>query len=164
NEYQGDPANDNQNNLIKISNPKLSILKRSTKVMPGTEGHYKKTIHYFQDITHEYELSRMKGEFLSMAAHELRTPMASIFGFTDLLINRNYNEDQTREILQNIFRQASRMTKLINDLLDLARIEAKGKLEFKPGVIQINRLINTALEEFKANTGSRVVRITHAAE
>jgi PAS domain S-box-containing protein len=150
--------------LLKIINPKLAIIRRSIKLVPGSGSRNKKAIHYFQDITHEYELSRMKGEFLSAAAHELRTPMASIFGFTDLLINRSYNENQIKEILQNIYRQATRMTKLINDLLDLARIEAKGKLEFKPGVIPVNHLINSAFDEFKVNFKNRVVRISPAEE
>lgn len=148
--------------LIKISQPKLTIIRHSVKILTGIENNHKKSIHYFQDITHEFELSRMKGEFLSAAAHELRTPMASIFGFTDLLINRAYSESQTKEILQNIYRQATRMTKLINDLLNLSRIEAKGKLEFNPSNIQVNHLIDSALEEFKVNFKNRVINITHA--
>lgn len=148
--------------VIKISRPKLSILRHSVKTVPEISGKRRKTIHYFQDITHEYELSRMKGEFLSAAAHELRTPMASIYGFTDLLIKRDYDQTQTREILQNVYRQATRMTKLINDLLDLSRIEAKGKLEFKPKPININQLIRSAFDEFKVNCENRVVNIMPA--
>ncbi len=165
NEYDQPQTGDNKNSdLLKITKPRLSIIRRSIKLVPGSAGNHKKAIHYFQDITHEYELSRMKGEFLSAAAHELRTPMASIFGFTDLLINRSYNESQTKEILQNVYRQATRMTKLINDLLDLSRIEAKGKLEFKPSVISVNDLINSAFNEFKVNFKNRVVRIIPAEE
>ncbi len=163
NEYENPSAGDErQSSIIKISKPKLSILRHSVKEVADATGKHEKVIHYFQDITHEYELSRMKGEFLSAAAHELRTPMASIYGFTDLLINRGYNKAQTNEILQNVYRQATRMTKLINDLLDLSRIEAKGKLEFKPKPIKVNQLINSAFEEFKVNCENRIVNIVPA--
>ncbi|PKO52359.1 MAG: hypothetical protein CVU26_06780 [Betaproteobacteria bacterium HGW-Betaproteobacteria-2] len=159
NEYENPSAEVGHQPIIKISKPRLSILRHSVKNVSDTTGKHQKVIHYFQDITHEYELSRMKGEFLSAAAHELRTPMASIYGFTDLLINRGYNEAQTREILQNVYRQATRMTKLINDLLDLSRIEAKGKLEFKPKPIKVNQLIHSAFDEFKVNCEQRTVKI-----
>jgi len=162
NEHENPSTEAGHQPIIKISKPKLSILRHSVKIVPDAAGKNQKVIHYFQDITHEYELSRMKGEFLSAAAHELRTPMASIYGFTDLLINRDYNETQTREILQNVYRQATRMTKLINDLLDLSRVEAKGKLEFKPKPIKVNQLIHSAFDEFKVNCKKRTVKIIAA--
>lgn len=164
NEYAQTADGAHLSGIIKISQPKLCILRHSVKTVTTIDGSHEKTIHYFQDITHEYELSRMKGEFLSAAAHELRTPMASIYGFTDLLIKRDYDKAQTQEILQNVYRQAIRMTKLINDLLDLSRIEAKGKLEFKPREITVNELIHSAFEEFKVNCGDRTVSIVPANE
>jgi PAS domain S-box-containing protein len=162
NEYAQSADSAHLADIIRISKPKLTILRHSIKTVPDAEGKRHKVIHYFQDITHEYELSRMKGEFLSAAAHELRTPMASIYGFTDLLIKRDYDQAQTREILQNVYRQATRMTKLINDLLDLSRIEAKGRLEFRPKPISVNQLIHSAFEEFKVNCAGRTVTIVPA--
>lgn len=159
NEYQPTAPDEAPNRLIKISYPRLAIIRRTVRAVAQANGDAQRLIHYFQDITHEYELSRMKGEFLSMAAHELRTPMASIFGFTDLLLSRSYSPEQSREILQNVHRQATRMTNLINDLLDLARIEAKGKLEFKPVDVALDLLITTALREFTARAPNRVVNI-----
>jgi signal transduction histidine kinase len=52
------------------------------------------TILYFRDVTRETEVDRMKSEFLTTAAHELRTPMVSVFGFTELLLNRPVPEDR----------------------------------------------------------------------
>lgn len=60
------------------------------------------------------------------ATHELRTPMASIFGFSELLLKREFDPATSRELLDIIHRQASRLVELINQLLDLARIEAGG--------------------------------------
>jgi PAS domain S-box-containing protein len=89
---------------------------------------------YFRDVTRETEVDRMKSEFLSSAAHELRTPMASIMGFSELLLNREYDADTARDFLKTIQDQSRRLADLLNELLDLARIEARaGKdFNFKP--------------------------------
>jgi signal transduction histidine kinase len=93
-----------------------------------------------RDITQEVEMSRMKDEFVSMVSHELRTPLTSIIGFTHL-IHRNFaaNLDSYSEIdkrtgrqiaqrilgnLEIIIDQGDRLTRLINNILDLSRMEA----------------------------------------
>ncbi len=145
--------------IIKIVQPKLTFIRRTLKEVVDIGSKHPRTIHYFQDITHEYELSKMKGEFLSIAAHELRTPMSSIFGFTDLLIRREFSVEQRKEILENIFRQATRMTNLINDLLDLARIEAKGKLTLRSEEITVQGLMDAALDDIKMHAGHRKIQV-----
>ena len=65
------------------------------------------------------------------ATHELRTPMASVLGFSELLLNRDFDPATGRELLEIIHRQASRLVGLINQLLDLTRIEAGGKDELR---------------------------------
>jgi len=84
-----------------------------------------RAVLYLRDVTHETEVDRMKSEFLTTAAHELRTPMVSVFGFTELLLNRPVPEGRRREVLETIHRQASLLIKMVNELLDLARIEAR---------------------------------------
>jgi signal transduction histidine kinase len=82
-------------------------------------------VFYLRDVTAETEIDRMKSEFLSTAAHELRTPMVSVFGFTELLLNRPVGEERRREMLQTIHRQSGLLITMVNELLDLARIEAR---------------------------------------
>lgn len=85
-------------------------------------------VFYVQDITAESEVDRMKTEFLSAAAHELRTPMAIIFGFTELLIANEFDQKATLDIVRTVHNQAKSLTHIINELLDLVRIESrKGK-------------------------------------
>jgi signal transduction histidine kinase len=68
------------------------------------------------------------------ATHELRTPMASVLGFSELLLKRDFDPVTGRELVEIIHRQATRLVALINQLLDLARIEAGGKasLDLRP--------------------------------
>jgi len=73
-------------------------------------------------------------KYFATATHELRTPMASVLGFSELLLKRDFDPATGRELVEIIHRQASRLVALINQLLDLARIEAGGKesLDIRP--------------------------------
>ena len=88
-------------------------------------------VFYLRDVTHETEVDQMKTEFLSTAAHELRTPMASIFGFVELLRVRVMSEARRKELLDIVHRQARQMVGILDDLLDLSRLESRGKLGWR---------------------------------
>lgn len=117
---------DDSTTTLVFSQPKTTIIKRTTKQSLDSHGQVISTIQYFKDITYEYEMEQMKSEFLSLAAHELRTPMSSVHGFTELLINRDFPTDQQKEMMLIIHRQTTRLIEMLNDLLDLAKIETKG--------------------------------------
>ena len=88
-------------------------------------------ILYFRDVTQEVEVDRMKSEFLSHAAHELRTPMASIYGFSELLMTQEFDEATRKDLLATIHKQTQWLVDIINELLDLARIEARRGMDFR---------------------------------
>jgi len=115
-----------------------------------------KTILYLRDITHEAEVDRLKSEFLSTAAHELRTPMTSIYGFTELLLTQDLDEADWREYLQIIFRHSESMISIINELLDLARIEARHGKDFQIVNIDVLELLQEILAGFKTIDGRAV--------
>lgn len=110
-------------------------------------------ILYFRDVTHETEVDRMKSEFLSIAAHELRTPMASIFGFSELMLNQDFPEAERREFLEAIYRQATLMVGIINELLDLSRIEARRGKDFSFARVELRGLLQEFVASFKAPDG-----------
>jgi PAS domain S-box-containing protein len=106
-------------------------------------------ILYFRDVTHQVEVDRMKSEFLSTAAHELRTPMSSIFGFSELLLSFDFAENEQREYLQIIHRQTGLMVTILNELLDLARIEARRGKDFNLADIELHELAREVIENYK---------------
>ena len=108
---------------------------------------------YFRDITHETEVDRLKSEFLSHAAHELRTPMASIYGFTELLITQELEEAERQEFLETIYKQSELMISIINELLDLARIEARRGKDFTLAQINVRDLLHDIVAGFKTPHG-----------
>lgn len=106
-------------------------------------------ILYFRDVTHETEVDRMKSEFLSTAAHELRTPMASIYGYSELLRMKDFDTAKRQEILATISRQSDLMSSIINELLDLARIESRRGKDFILERLSLQDLVADAVSDFK---------------
>ena len=86
------------------------------------------------------EANRLKTEFVSMVSHELRTPLTSIQGFAELLLEGGEIAGEARESLTIVKKNADRLLGLINDLLDLARMEA-GRIELHRTSLDLARLI-----------------------
>lgn len=115
---------------------------------------------YFRDITRESEVEQMKSEFLSTAAHELRTPMASIYGYAELLLNPDFDTNIRREMVGTIYRQAELMSSIINELLDLARIEARRGKDFVIEQLTLDEVVNLAVAGFKPPGEREPPRVT----
>ncbi len=106
-------------------------------------------ILYFRDITHETEVDQMKSDFLSTAAHELRTPMASIYGFTELMLAQEFDPQERHDFLATIYRQSELMISIINELLDLSRIEARRGKDFELVRLDVRELLRGIVTGFK---------------
>ncbi len=105
---------------------------------------------YLRDITHESEVDRLKSEFLSTAAHELRTPMTGIHAVLELLTTRDYGAERQRHLLGIAHRQSLAMIAIVNELLDLARIEARGAALVELQQTELNLVVGRALQDFVA--------------
>jgi signal transduction histidine kinase len=114
---------------------------------------------YLRDVTHETEVDRMKSEFLSTAAHELRTPMTSIYGFVQLLTLRRMDESRTRDLLGTIARQSGLMIEIINQLLDLARIESRRGQDFRREPHALADLVRAVLEGYRLPPGREPAQV-----
>jgi PAS domain S-box-containing protein len=117
------------------------------------------TILYFRDVTHEDEVDRMKSEFLASAAHELRTPMVSIFGFTELLLKRQFTDERRADMLATIHRQSGLLVKMINELLDLARIESRRGLDLHIDQHPLSELVQNSVKGLMRKDNERQVSI-----
>ncbi|MCI0579498.1 MAG: GAF domain-containing protein [Chloroflexi bacterium] len=105
------------------------------------------TVSIFRDITKEVEVDRMKSEFVSTVSHELRTPMTSIKGYADLMLMgaAGLMTDPQLRYLKVIKNNADRLSMLVNDLLDISRIET-GKTELDLRPLDIPQVIEQVVE------------------
>lgn len=97
----------------------------------------------FRDITQEKELNRLKDEFVSIASHELRTPMTAIKGLVSMIMEGDFGkiENALTEPLSDISNSTERLIHLVNDMLNVSRIES-GRLKFDLSTFEINKEVN----------------------
>lgn len=86
------------------------------------------------------ESTKLKSQFLASMSHELRTPMNSILGLTELILDKAQLDEKNRERLEVVLKSGKRLMNLINDILDLSKIEA-GKMEIREEEIVLEELI-----------------------
>ena len=100
----------------------------------------------FRDVTHEREVDRMKTEFVSLVSHELRTPLTSIKGYTEMVLDGDAGEinEEVQEYLGIVYNNAERLVALVNDLLDLSRIES-GRIQIKLETVDLNEITQTVV-------------------
>jgi PAS domain S-box-containing protein len=94
------------------------------------------------------EIDRLKDNFLSMVSHELRTPLTSIQSFTDILLKYDENKETRQEFLGIIKEESERLTRLINDFLDISKIQA-GRMQWKTAELSIAEVIQSAVSAAK---------------
>lgn len=141
-----DTVNAFTHNLMQVA-PRARELQLFSTPVRTSANEYVGRLYVFRDVTHERELDRMKNDFVSMVSHELRTPLTSIKGYLDLLQTEQVGKlnDTQREFLNIVKANTDRMVQLINDLLDLSRIEA-GRIELQPQALDLAHLIQTVVE------------------
>lgn len=108
-------------------------------------------INIARDITKEKVLERQKDEFVSIASHELRTPMTAIRGFATVLSQGKFGElnEKQNDLVQKISRNATTLIELVGDMLDLNKLSA-GKLAVSIDAHSVLSLVSTEIDKFQA--------------
>ncbi|MFH1401369.1 MAG: PAS domain S-box protein [Parcubacteria group bacterium] len=112
------------------------------------------------DVTREKEIEKIKSEFVSISAHQLRTPLSAIKWTLRTILDGDagqLNPDQI-DLLQKTYISNERMIALVNDLLDVTRIE-EGKRLFKPGLADIAPILQFAINSFKGESEKRQISV-----
>jgi len=107
------------------------------------------------------ESEKLKDDFVNIAAHELRTPIQPILGLTQILRSRT-NDNEQRQLLDTILRNAQRLQRLTQDILDVSRIESKS-LELDKELFNLNEMISNAVADYnrviKENKGTTNLKL-----
>ncbi len=97
-------------------------------------------------------LSKAKSEFISIASHQLRTPLTAVKGYISMMMEKIYGKppEKMKKPLENVYNSNERLIRLVNDLLNLSRLDA-GKIEFSPELISLEEMVSGIVEELKIN-------------
>ncbi|VXD11766.1 Drug sensory protein A [Planktothrix paucivesiculata PCC 9631] len=135
---------------------------------PIEEGKYRESLKgiamTIQDITREVELNDAKSQFISNISHELRTPLFNIKSFIETL--HDYGEDLTEEERQEFLATANhetdRLTRLVNDVLDLSRLESCRIYNFEP--VDMAQVVEQTLRTYQLNAKDKGIELSREIE
>ena len=106
------------------------------------------------------KLSRAKSEFISMASHQLRTPLTAIKGYSSLILEGTYGEanEKQKKVFKNIFTSSERLIKIVNDLLSISKIEL-GKVILEKEPVRIEKLIESVYQEMRPQAQEKGLKL-----
>jgi len=155
-----------------ISKSHKMVLEIERRVVNATlspvqtqEGDFLGVVTILRDVTKEVEADRAKSQFISTVSHELRTPMTAIKGYTDLLHAGSIGSitDEQKRFLGIIRSNTNRLTALINDLLDISRVET-GRMRFEPELMQIGDVIADVVTALAGQAESKGQTLTYEVD
>ena len=140
----------------KRKNGEMYVAEAKVSPIVDDEGNVTFFVGIERDITKMREIDRMKSEFISLASHQLRTPLSAMKWFLEMLMVGDIGKLSTdqKEIINNINDSNERMIELVNTLLDVSRIES-GKLIIDPKPTDLRMLLNGLLSELEPQLKKR---------
>lgn len=130
---------------------------RTSPIGPSQEDNGWVTL--LRDITREKEIDRMKNEIISTAAHELRTPLATVMGFSELLLNEKFPMEQQREFLGYIHEKAGDLSGIIDDLLNLSRIEGGRPICLNKSYFNLREGAEDLIDQYRSDFSSHAFEV-----
>jgi len=138
-------------------NGEVRHIKALAKVFFDDEGKPIRMLGTNVDITKSARVDQIKSEFISTAAHELRTPMTTIFGYAELLKDAPLDAEEQKEMITTIHRQSKSMVDLLNDILDIEKLESQATKLFSFRRQPIAPILEALASVFITNTNHNKV-------
>ena len=147
---------------IELERPRHRWLTRSSVPVRGASGEYLGRLVVYVDVTEQRELDRQRSDFLTVAAHELRTPLTPLSMYLHS-IERRLRRGQSigGELVSKARRQVERLGKLVEDLLDVSRLESR-RMQLSSADVEMNELADDVVADFRAQTRNHDVFLRRA--
>ena len=151
--------------LVSQENETKKILRASSAVIEDEDGQTVGMVSVLSDITKQRELDRMKSSFVASVSHELRTPLIGIQKSLSLILGKTAGDvsENQEQLLSIADRNLKRLTLLINDLLDLSKLEA-GRMEIKREPYSVEKVIAESIEGLATWVKSKSINLEKEIE
>jgi len=136
-----------------------NLILEVTTTLIAREGEKIGRLFVLHDITHEKRIERMKTEFVSVAAHQLRTPLSAIKWSLGMILAEDMGPltEEQKTFLQKTYNSNERMISLVNDLLDVARIE-EGRYIYKPAFRDLTKICQAVINSYKTDIERKKIK------
>lgn len=165
-EFLQDNLHTHYQNPILTRSGKERMIAWNNTLLKDTQGQNIGIIAIGEDITERIKIERMKGEFISVVSHELRTPLTSMQAALSLLCEKivDPNSEVGEATLQIAAEGTDRLVRLVNDILDLERLES-GKIRIEKRLCKVDEIVNTAIAQMQEMANQSEIRIeTHRCD
>jgi PAS domain S-box-containing protein len=155
--FEGGPEHGSGPRLVSIPRGGDELwLSLSEAVMRDPAGAVAGRIFAFRDISADRMVEEVKSDFVAAVSHELRTPLTSIYGFAETLLRQDvlFGEEERRTFLSYIASESERLTAIVDQLLNVARLDA-GDLQVEPELIDVGSVVSEVVGTVETTNGHR---------
>lgn len=148
--------NKNINDEIYVYHPQDRILDVNTMIVPSVMG--RQVIVLLYDITQIRRLEKVRTDFVTNASHELRTPVTALKGFAEVLLDGAMEDPATlKQFMEIIYKESKRLEVLVNDILELSRVEQK-QVPMNIEIVNLSETITACFKVIKAQAENKKIK------
>jgi len=139
------------------------IIEARSAMLRKEDGAQAGIVTIMRDVSRERELDQIKNEFISTAAHELRTPMAVIMGYVEMLMDKEqfgpFTEANELEFLEEAYRKGEALSQIVDDLFDISRIETGLPLPMEKANCDLNEIIREVVAHYSKHSSKHTFKM-----
>jgi two-component system phosphate regulon sensor histidine kinase PhoR len=140
---------------VELGGSRARVLRAHAAGIPTADGE-RGAVAVFHDVTEARRVEAVRRDFVTNASHELRTPLTAILGFAETLLASKDRDEAARAQVRVIHRNSERLARLVDDLLELSRIESGG-VRLEPAPIDVARVAESVLESLAPRLKERSI-------